>query len=62
MLATEHYFKSTTHRVVNPTGAAATESRFSMPLFLHARKEVRMSDKYTAGEYLTQRLKEIGIY
>jgi hypothetical protein len=31
-------------------------------LFLHARCDVRLSDKYTAKEYLDERLREIGIY
>ena len=59
---TQHYLKSTTHRVVNPLGDEAKASRFSMPLFLHPRAEVRLSSTYTAGEYLAHRLKEIGIY
>lgn len=59
---TQHYFKSTTHRVINPTDENKHRSRYSMPLFLHARPEVRLSDKYTAQEYLHERLREIGIY
>lgn len=59
---TQHYFKSTTHRVINPTDENKHRSRYSMPLFLHARPEVRLSDKYTAKEYLHERLREIGIY
>lgn len=55
------YFRSTTHRVVNPVGAARATSRYSMPLFLHPRPEVRLSDRYTAGEYLDERLAEIGL-
>jgi isopenicillin N synthase-like dioxygenase len=55
------YFKSTTHRVVNPTGLGATVSRYSMPMFIHPRPDVRLSDKYTAGEYLDERLKELGL-
>jgi isopenicillin N synthase-like dioxygenase len=55
------YYPSTTHRVVNPTGPAAASPRFSMPLFLHPRKEVRLSEKHTAGTYLTERLREIGL-
>lgn len=58
---TRGYYKSTTHRVVNPEGEEATKSRYSMPLFLHPRPDVRLSQKYTAGEYLDERLKEIGI-
>lgn len=59
-ICTEHYYKSTTHRVINPTHE--NTSRFSMPLFLHARSNVRISSLYTAEEYLHQRLREIGIY
>lgn len=59
---TQHYLKSTTHRVINPADENKYCSRYSMPLFLHARPEVRISDKYTAKEYLHERLKEIGIY
>lgn len=55
------YFKSTTHRVVNPTGHGATISRYSMPMFIHPHSEVRLSEKYTAGEYLDERLRELGL-
>lgn len=59
---TNHYYRSTTHRVVNPNDDLKETSRFSMPLFLHPREDVRLSEQYTAGEYLGQRLREIGIY
>lgn len=55
------YFKSTTHRVVNPTGLGATISRYSMPMFIHPHSDVRLSEKYTAGEYLDERLRELGL-
>lgn len=55
------FFKSTTHRVVNPTGYGATISRYSMPMFIHPHSEVRLSEKYTAGEYLDERLRELGL-
>lgn len=55
------YFKSTTHRVVNPTGLGATISRYSMPMFIHPHSGVRLSEKYTAGEYLDERLRELGL-
>ena len=55
------YYRSTTHRVVNPEGSARATSRYSMPLFLHPRPEVRLSERYTAGEYLDERLAEIGL-
>ena len=61
-MASGGYYKSTTHRVVNPTdGSATRDSRYSMPLFLHPRLDVRLSSEYTAGGYLDQRLKEIGL-
>ncbi|HTM63773.1 MAG TPA: 2OG-Fe(II) oxygenase family protein [Gammaproteobacteria bacterium] len=59
---TQYYYKSTTHRVINPVDENQFRSRYSMPLFLHARCDVRLSDKYTAKEYLDERLREIGIY
>ena len=56
------YYPSTTHQVVNPIGEKIkNESRFSMPLFLHPRADVRLSSRYTAAEYLEERLKEIGL-
>ena len=53
------YFPSTTHRVVNPEGMDAGRGRISLPLFLHPRPDVVLSDRYTAGEYLTERLNEL---
>ncbi|GAB5413893.1 MAG: 2OG-Fe(II) oxygenase family protein [Congregibacter sp.] len=47
---------STTHRVLNPTGDAAKRSRISMPYFLAPDLGIRLSDRYTAGEYLHERL------
>ncbi|MEY8875330.1 MAG: 2OG-Fe(II) oxygenase family protein [Leptothrix sp. (in: b-proteobacteria)] len=55
------HYPSTTHRVVNPSGAAARVSRVSMPLFLHPRPEVRLSDRHSAGSYLAERLRELGL-
>lgn len=60
-MCSRHYFPSTTHRVINPKGEAAKQSRFSMPLFLHPRPEVRLSEKYTQKSYLLERLKELGL-
>lgn len=66
--------KSTTHRVVNPNDDRSR--RFSMPFFVHPRSEVSLNPlascvarmggvknypDITAGEYLMQRLKEIGL-
>lgn len=59
--ATDSYFKSTTHRVINPVGSESNTPRYSMPLFVHPHENVRLSKAYLAGEYLTQRLKEIGL-
>ena len=67
-------FKSTTHRVVNPDNNR--DRRFSMPFFVHPRSEVDLTPmpecvertggkalfpNITAGEYLQQRLEEIGL-
>lgn len=67
--------KSTTHRVVNPPRELWGTSRFSIPFFLHPRSEMSLSclencidenhpkqyEDCTAGEYLDERLKEIGL-
>jgi hypothetical protein len=47
--------------VVNPTGEGASKSRVSLPLFLHPRDEVVLSERYTAGAYLAERLRELGV-
>ncbi|MBV7259015.1 isopenicillin N synthase family dioxygenase [Erythrobacter crassostreae] len=65
---------STTHRVVNPSGEAASRSRYSMPFFLHFRPDYLIepldgsvpseSDDFapiTAHEFLMQRLREINL-
>lgn len=63
---------STTHRVVN-TEEGRTKSRYSMPFFMHPHPEASLAcipscigagKKYpdiTSGEFLTQRLREIGL-
>lgn len=71
---TNGLFKSTTHRVVNP--GDPTQRRFSMPMFVHPRNEIDLTPReefvsrtggvssyqsITAGEYLHQRLVEIGL-
>jgi isopenicillin N synthase-like dioxygenase len=53
------YFPSTTHRVVNPEGSDKTIGRISLPLFCHPRPEVVLSDRYTAGAYVEERLREL---
>lgn len=55
------YFPSTTHRVINPTGKASTKSRISLPLFLHPRSEVKLSEEHTQASYLLERLRELGV-
>ena len=72
---TNNKLKSTTHRVVNPPRELWHTSRFSIPFFLHPRSEVSLAcldscvsqnipkvyDDITAGEYLDERLREIGL-
>ena len=60
-MASNGYYPSTTHRVINPDNENKNISRMSMPLFLHPLDNVKLSDDFTAGEYLDQRLKEIGL-
>jgi isopenicillin N synthase-like dioxygenase len=59
-MATRGYFKSTQHRVINPPNAENT-SRLSMPLFLHPRPEVFLTNTCRAGDFLRQRLLAIGV-
>jgi len=72
---TNNKLRSTTHRVVNPSRDLWHTSRFSMPFFLHPKSEMSLAslenciDKQhpkaypdaTAGEYLDERLREIGL-
>ena len=53
------YYPSTTHRVINPEGQDTTRARISLPLFLHPRPEVVLSERHTAGSYLDERLAEL---
>lgn len=55
------YFPSTTHRVINPTGARQEQSRISLPLFLHPKPDVILSERHTADTYLKERLRELGV-
>ena len=57
--ATAGYYPSTPHRVVNPE-KSENRSRYSLPLFMHPRPEVKL-DEQSAQEYLNERLKEIGL-
>jgi len=72
---TNHVLPSTTHRVVNPKGAAAKSSRYSIPFFMHANPDMSLDalpqcvteqnpkrdEPITANDYLMQRLREIGL-
>jgi len=65
---------STTHRVVNPHGDKARQSRFSIPFFVHPEPTMSLAcipqccgienppqfDDILAGDYHRQRLQEIG--
>ncbi len=57
--ASGHYYPSTVHRVLNPVGDAAHKSRISLPLFLHPRREVVLSERYTVGSYFEERMREL---
>lgn len=72
---TNNRLRSTTHRVVNPPRELWGTSRYSIPFFLHPKSEMSLAaldtcidDKHpkayediTAGEYLDERLREIGL-
>lgn len=72
---TNNYMKSTTHRVVNPPREEWHLPRLSIPFFLHPRSTMDLTcldkcvneetplayEPITAGEYLDERLREIGL-
>jgi isopenicillin N synthase-like dioxygenase len=72
---TNNKLRSTTHRVVNPKREFWHTSRFSIPFFLHPKSSMSLEclpncvdennplayDVATAGEYLNERLVEIGL-
>lgn len=72
---TNNKLKSTTHRVVNPSRELMKFSRFSVPFFLHPKSDMDLTclpscidanhpkqyTDITAGEYLDERLREIGL-
>lgn len=72
---TNNYLKSTTHRVVNPPREMWHVPRLSIPFFLHPKSNMDLSclpscitdnnpkqySDTTAGEYLDERLREIGL-
>ena len=59
--ATGGYLPSTTHRVATPDASHQSASRMSLPLFLHPRPDVVLSERYSAQQYLQQRLNELGV-
>jgi isopenicillin N synthase-like dioxygenase len=58
-LASNGYYPSTSHRVMNPTGPGATRSRLSLPLFLHPADDVVLADGRTAKSFLQERIAEL---
>lgn len=72
---TNNYLKSTTHRVINPPKEEWHIPRLSIPFFLHPKSEMSLDclekcvtennplhyEPITAGEYLDERLREIGL-
>jgi isopenicillin N synthase-like dioxygenase len=72
---TNNKLRSTTHRVVNPPREKWGTSRFSIPFFMHPKSSMplncldscvdennpRAYEDVTAGEYLNERLREIGL-
>lgn len=72
---TNNRLKSTTHRVVNPPREMWGSSRYSIPFFLHPKSAMKLDalescitaenplayEPITAGEYLDERLREIGL-
>ncbi|HTZ45771.1 MAG TPA: 2OG-Fe(II) oxygenase family protein [Jatrophihabitans sp.] len=57
-LATGGYFPATEHRVVTAE-RHQRGSRYSFPIFLHARPEVRLSAEHTAASYLARRIRDL---
>src|SRR5690606_2045243 len=72
---TNNKLKSTTHRVINPPRELMTTSRYSVPFSLHPKATMSLASldsciskdypkiyrDYTAGQYLDERLREIGL-
>lgn len=72
---TNHKLKSTIHRVVNPPREKMGTSRYSIPFFMHPRADMNLSclescvdaeyprlyTDMTAGEFLDERLRELGL-
>tara|TARA_Y100000590_G_scaffold102463_1_gene116447 strand:- start:929 stop:1873 length:945 start_codon:yes stop_codon:yes gene_type:complete len=72
---TNNKLMSTIHRVVNPSKEQLNTSRYSIPFFMHPKPEMDLSclencidknnpksfEDTTAGQFLEERLKEIGL-
>lgn len=54
--ASDRRLPSTSHRVINPVDAASNLSRIAIPYFMAPYLDRRLSDRYTAGSYLAERL------
>jgi isopenicillin N synthase-like dioxygenase len=72
---TNNKLKSTVHRVINPSKELMKKSRYSIPFFMHPISNMKLDvlescidennpksfDDITAGEFLNQRLVELGL-
>jgi isopenicillin N synthase-like dioxygenase len=72
---TNNKLKSTIHRVVNPPPEKWGTSRYSIPFFMHPISDMNLNvlencmdaenpkqfEDITAGDYLNQRIKELGL-
>jgi len=72
---TNNKLRSTIHRVINPPKEQWSQPRYSIPFFMHPRSEMKLDcleecidenhpkqyEDITAGEFLHQRLVEIGL-
>ena len=72
---TNNKLKSTVHRVINPSKDLMKKSRYSIPFFMHPISDMKLDvlescidennpksfDDITAGEFLNQRLVELGL-
>jgi len=72
---TNNKLKSTVHRVINPSKELMTKSRYSIPFFMHPISDMKLDvlescidennpksfNDITAGEFLNQRLVELGL-
>ena len=72
---TNNVFKSTVHRVINPDKSLLKKSRYSIPFFMHPVSEMKLNvldscicdefpkayEDITAGEFLEERLIELGL-